>query len=395
MEDSVRLFYSEGLSGSVSSKNPFISELVMEAFIEENPSIVGDEFSIISSELSLNISSGWKTGGVSGPNQDKFAGRIDLLGYNNETNTLVVIELKKEVINDCSLFQLLAYIDALIDLRRNNQNAFLTLVGVGIESDEEISNGDAKAMMACSIEGLLIGDSITSDLEVAIKANSLPEHFTGLSKSSSSSCRFKMNPKFTHIPPVLAIILNRYKDASSGKITIVAEDVASKAKNLASSKYPSLEHLINVRTSAKPLPGIKNSQYGMGPYWPKTTKDYLFVKLDDLLINDMQARYGLSVTPKYGPGAISYYGFGATTGSKVFLYIDFQASQLKIDMYIDPTRYSSLGRTLSKLNGITGFGGSSKPTNPNFNFRINDKYTTSDDEVLLTIIEESYRFRCN
>lgn len=119
----------------------FIRELSMEAYLIENPMVLTldddnfDEIEIIEDEL--RFTSTIKT--------QSCNGRIDLLGYYNSSNTLAIIEIKKDEINLKNINQLTNYL-------KNRNKIFESIK----EKNQDINSP--------KWIGILVGTSISSDL---------------------------------------------------------------------------------------------------------------------------------------------------------------------------------------------------------------------------------------
>lgn len=124
---------------------PFPSELGMEAYLEENVTILrcqpSDEIEIIGHEVRIS--------------NEEIRGRIDLVASFKNQNKIAIIELKKELINEKALQQLYSYV--------KNRQYLIDAINNQIYDAPVVSDGT-------KIIGILVGSEIDESLKQKIQS---------------------------------------------------------------------------------------------------------------------------------------------------------------------------------------------------------------------------------
>jgi len=335
--EDMRVSYSEYIQGNNVTKCPFSSELVMEALLADNPGIISDGLKILSTELPIEFSTENPFVNVN-IKKDKSYGRIDLLGYDYNSNSFVIIELKKNSINHYALAQLLAYLHHFVNMKNKEVKKYLSeLIDDSLNEDlifnERLKNNKLK------FEGLLIGSSVDLEIQDYIERNQSKIEF---SKKFNMNNRYiiSKNDSIT-FSNVYGISLNRFKDDANGKFVYITEEILSKASK-------DTNHIFNTRYE------MINQIYSKAPM------KALFIFLDDILLGLEE----YSIVPKYGRGAISY-----KAEKNVFLFVNIQQNSVRLDLYLHEDECSKYKEEL-QVNSIFGLRCSKTikklQSNPNF-----------------------------
>jgi len=139
--------------------NKFKSELLLEAFIYENPKIFTyEDFKIITSQFHL----------YNGRPTKETDGRIDLIGLLNNED-LIIIEVKKDEINNETIGQLKDYLKAVKEKQDNI-----------IKELKEKENNIAPDLKIKNIIGIVIGQEINPEIVSNIEAGNFENEISAI-----------------------------------------------------------------------------------------------------------------------------------------------------------------------------------------------------------------------
>ena len=181
----MNIFSHYSASGSELERFPFLSELAMEGYLVENPSILKLDNEI---PRIIEIEKEWRKG-------EKDRGRIDLLACYGDS-TIAIVELKKDEVNSEAFAQLEAYFEAKDHLK-------------SVADSFQLESKESKSFPWL---GILVGNSISAELKDKLMSNNSDPNKV----------------------PVAAIVLNRYK---SGNQTFTVQDVVFPKKGKDRSDY--------------------------------------------------------------------------------------------------------------------------------------------------------------